>query len=786
MGYLQFVPDLFLEVAELNRFSDFLDKNGFRKALLEDSVSFGLIKSAADSTFANGRVQKDVDDAIGQKTIKINPIQAINSDGNFIVSTSLISGIPVPGDGDWYWVKIAHAYTSQEKGTVAVDAVGNLTGTATEFTKILRGQPNFPSRIKFMNSVGNLLEYDVLEVTDDTHAVIVHPAVTLGGDAVFISESGLNFEVVGTFTPGVAVPDDNKMPFRYDSYTLELVVEPGTNIVPTHTTGQEFFLARVRVTNGILVVQDKRTEYWETKASAQNIAINRTINALIGVESIKYQNTKNTGDNNIVQIAWGMRTSNWSVDSSQNIVTMFGSATGGSYKDTTAFVDGDFNGWRLYTSNGKYRVVISSVKQGSAINLSLDVLDVNDFSTDGGTTFIAQEILCVPDCEEVQVKFTADPADKTNDVDKVFTFPVNTSLADCLVTPYKDPTSLFNVQYRYKSFKEYTTWAPIVSGSYFTEASYDALGNILASDQRVIYTYVSDPTAGFVQLTLGPNSYAKFIQKVYKGDLIGVNTISAFSPGQVLQLVVGVDKRYQHVVGNISLNDDLYISLSALNAVEGNEFRIHIDCTALSLGGNRIIIANNYAGGTLNVLKTFTQADVYQMLNQDGGLVFDCVFDNQGKWIISENYDIGTPFEVKALDGIITDMFDTTSGMGIVKGLFGYCLCNAARSVGGITVPNLSDRFIVGAGNTYVVGAEGGEATHKLLVGEMPAHSHPLGASGSSSTHGTGSIVQNGSVPTPPADTTSDVGREMGVVGADEPHNNLPPYHALIYAKRVF
>lgn len=58
----------------------------------------------------------------------------------------------------------------------------------------------------------------------------------------------------------------------------------------------------------------------------------------------------------------------------------------------------------------------------------------------------------------------------------------------------------------------------------------------------------------------------------------------------------------------------------------------------------------------------------------------------------------------------------------------GWLLCD-----GNNNTPDLRDRFIVGAGNSYTVGATGGEATHKLTTSEMPSHNHTF--SGSSHTH---------------------------------------------------
>lgn len=64
-----------------------------------------------------------------------------------------------------------------------------------------------------------------------------------------------------------------------------------------------------------------------------------------------------------------------------------------------------------------------------------------------------------------------------------------------------------------------------------------------------------------------------------------------------------------------------------------------------------------------------------------------------------------------------------------------YWSSNATNpsSIFGGTWEQIKDRFVLAAGNSYKVGATGGEATHKLTVNEMPSHNH------SASTNSTGS-----------------------------------------------
>jgi hypothetical protein len=55
----------------------------------------------------------------------------------------------------------------------------------------------------------------------------------------------------------------------------------------------------------------------------------------------------------------------------------------------------------------------------------------------------------------------------------------------------------------------------------------------------------------------------------------------------------------------------------------------------------------------------------------------------------------------------------------------GWALCNG-QTVNGRTTPNLQDRFVIGAGSGYGVGAAGGNAFITLSVSQLPPHSHNL------------------------------------------------------------
>ena len=65
------------------------------------------------------------------------------------------------------WLILSRSVHNWEEGTVSVTVDGALNGIGTHFTEILRGQPNFPTKVKF-NSANNTGEYEVVSVTSDS------------------------------------------------------------------------------------------------------------------------------------------------------------------------------------------------------------------------------------------------------------------------------------------------------------------------------------------------------------------------------------------------------------------------------------------------------------------------------------------------------------------------------------------------------------------------------------------------------------------------------------------
>jgi len=123
--------------------------------------------------------------------------------------------------------------------------------------------------------------------------------------------------------------------------------------------------------------------------------------------------------------------------------------------------------------------------------------------------------------------------------------------------------------------------------------------------------------------------------------------------------------------------------------------------------------------------------------------------------------------------------FDAT-GKGIGT-LSGWALCNGNNGT-----PNLQDRFIVGAGSSYIVGATGGANTVTLTANEMPVHSHDM--TGYRDYNGSGSDGRGFGYTGGTSYQVNGVSPDNRLTlssGGGSAHENRPPYYALTYIMRI-
>jgi len=124
----------------------------------------------------------------------------------------------------------------------------------------------------------------------------------------------------------------------------------------------------------------------------------------------------------------------------------------------------------------------------------------------------------------------------------------------------------------------------------------------------------------------------------------------------------------------------------------------------------------------------------------------------------------------------------------------GWVICDGTNST-----PDLRDRFVVGAGSTYSVGATGGAATVTLSVAEMPSHTHVAtsvvtdpehthdyaGVTGSSGAGASGRDSDPTTLTTQSASTGVTVATTNASTGSGTAHENRPPYYSLAYIMKT-
>lgn len=168
-------------------------------------------------------------------------------------------------------------------------------------------------------------------------------------------------------------------------------------------------------------------------------------------------------------------------------------------------------------------------------------------------------------------------------------------------------------------------------------------------------------------------------------------------------------------------------------------------------------------------------------------------------------YSTGSGVEKIISDVIPSGIISLWSG-SIASIPTGWALCDGG-TYGGVTTPDLQDKFIVGAGSTYAVDATGGSAdavvvshTHTASTSITdPGHTHTLRAQASGAeAAGYGLTITSGFVDRPIVALGSGGGRvsdsattgisastSVTTAGVSGTNANLPPYFALAYIMKL-
>lgn len=388
MSRLKFSSNLFLEVNELQRFNKFLEEDGWKRAMKAISKNFGIVENASNSYF------KVTARSGSNSVIVINAGIAFDSNMDAIVMTDDLE-LSVGNTGSNRWVILSRAVTNEEQGTVSINSDGSLSGIGTEFTKVLRGQPNFPVKVKF-NSTSNNGEYEVVSVTSDTSALL---------SGSFVNQSNIKYSVVGTFTPGFQPTENNKMIYEYDSYNIEVVDSEDRPAV----SEDEFILAMISFdASGSMNVSDERIRYMFNNPYTQSDKSDNSTDPLVSLLStgvvggIHAVGSAAAEFELIMEHGYTVTRHELLTTSTSNTFNIISGQS--NFLGTGNIPDGMFRGWLLVNrANMKYALIDDNSNKSLYIsNLDTSII------LDSGNDFII-----VPNCNEIEYEVTV-----SNNVDR--------------------------------------------------------------------------------------------------------------------------------------------------------------------------------------------------------------------------------------------------------------------------------------------------------------------------------------------------------------------------------
>ena len=388
MSRLKFSSNLFLEVNELQRFNKFLEEDGWKRAMKAISKNFGIVENASNSYF------KVTARSGSNSVIVINAGIAFDSNMDAIVMTNDLE-LSVGNTGSNRWVILSRAVTNEEQGTVSINSDGSLSGIGTEFTKVLRGQPNFPVKVKF-NSTSNNGEYEVVSVTSDTSALL---------SGSFVNQSNIKYSVVGTFTPGFQPTEDNKKIYEYDSYNIEVVDSEDRPAV----SEDEFILAMISFdASGSMNVSDERIRYMFNNPYTQSDESDNSTDPLVSLLStgvvggIHAVGSAAAEFELIMEHGYTVTRHELLTTSTSNTFNIISGQS--NFLGTGNIPDGMFRGWLLVNrANMKYALIDDNSNKSLYIsNLDTSII------LDSGNDFII-----VPNCNEIEYEVTV-----SNNVDR--------------------------------------------------------------------------------------------------------------------------------------------------------------------------------------------------------------------------------------------------------------------------------------------------------------------------------------------------------------------------------
>lgn len=451
MADLKHSNNLFLGKQEIAHLKKSLKEFGYEKILKDVIEEFGVVRDFSDTN--NFTSLKIVEGTVGTGQLTVKAGYAIDRDLNIIEAVEdLVDEIQVPSDSTDYYIVISYQDRIKEQGIIQIGVNGELTGTGTKFTEVLRGLPNFPSKIKFPDSLNNTLEYSVANVISDTEALLNVPINFM------VAESEIKYSVVGTFTPTIEPTVDQKFPFVNNGINFQLL-----DNISGITEGEQFVLAKVNYDGVTLTVEDQRRN--NTFSALQTYL--PTENPIMGVESITYSNKYSDLSENRMKIGWGLKITdgNYTVDTTSKKSITVTELSGGIYEDIADFLgnESDLVGWFLYQEHTRTFTKITTVTDLGG-SLKVDFEYAQNIAT-GGKTVIAPFIGNI----QIKTSTTSHP-----DNYSIINYPI---LNGDGIVKIK-PGVVTKVEWRFLYGKITSQWYELNDGEYYAEDQFDEDANL--------------------------------------------------------------------------------------------------------------------------------------------------------------------------------------------------------------------------------------------------------------------------------------------------------------------
>ena len=132
-------------------------------------------------------------------------------------------------------------------------------------------------------------------------------------------------------------------------------------------------------------------------------------------------------------------------------------------------------------------------------------------------------------------------------------------------------------------------------------------------------------------------------------------------------------------------------------------------------------------------------------------------------------------------DSVITQKKNEPIGSIIMGTGDNFATQTAVQAIYKGTWEQIKDVFLLAAGDSHIAGSTGGEATHTLTVNEMPKHSHNLPVD---KNYGEATTTERDRI-----NLSSGIAYNNGYsandTGANQPHNNMPPYLTVYMWRRI-